>query len=266
MSDAANLPVQIRQVSQLGQRGAWKVEHDHSLGHHRVLWFTRGQGRISFAAKHRTFGPNSVVFIPAGWVHSFEIKQSVFGSVIDIDALDFLEMPASPLHIRIRDVLEQGRFVGLVENMQREFLAQGSGQSRACLYHAGLMGVWLERTAKLNEIWDLHLDATQSLVNRYQTLIETRLGSGDNVSSYADQLNVTPTHLTRCCKTCLGQSALAILNQRIMYQARQYLRETKLPIKQVAEHLGFTSAAYFTRAFLQNTGATPSEYRQTELG
>ena len=49
--------------------------------------------------------------------------------------------------------------------------------------------------------------------------------------------------------------------ERIMYEARRLLLETDMPAREIAEHLGFSSAAYFTRAFAQATGRTPSDFR-----
>jgi AraC-like DNA-binding protein len=44
--------------------------------------------------------------------------------------------------------------------------------------------------------------------------------------------------------------------------ARQLLRDTQLPVQQVAEALHFSSAANFATAFRRWTGVTPSEYRR----
>lgn len=44
--------------------------------------------------------------------------------------------------------------------------------------------------------------------------------------------------------------------------ARQLLRDTLMPIQQVAESVHFSSAANFATAFRRRTGMTPSEYRR----
>jgi AraC-like DNA-binding protein len=40
------------------------------------------------------------------------------------------------------------------------------------------------------------------------------------------------------------------------------LSETDQPVGQIARDLGFTSPAYFTRAFQHQTGKTPSAFRR----
>jgi AraC-like DNA-binding protein len=51
-----------------------------------------------------------------------------------------------------------------------------------------------------------------------------------------------------------------------MYEARRLLLDTDMPAREIAEHLGFSSAAYFTRAFTQATGRTPSDFRAPHAG
>ena len=53
-----------------------------------------------------------------------------------------------------------------------------------------------------------------------------------------------------------------LLQERRLYEARRLLSETRAPIKQIAETLGFASAAYFARAFQHKTGKTPSAFRR----
>jgi len=80
----------------------------------------------------------------------------------------------------------------------------------------------------------------------------------------AAALGVTPTHLTRCCRAACGRSAIDLLQDRRIFEARRLLAETSLPVGRVGESLGFASAAYFTRAFQHLTGLTPSAFRRAQ--
>ena len=44
--------------------------------------------------------------------------------------------------------------------------------------------------------------------------------------------------------------------------AKQLLRETKLPIDEIAEKVGYDSIRGFQAAFMQITGKTPGRYRK----
>ncbi|MDE0968883.1 MAG: helix-turn-helix domain-containing protein [Octadecabacter sp.] len=82
------------------------------------------------------------------------------------------------------------------------------------------------------------------------------------VAVYAVNLGFTPTHLARCCKKTCGKPALSLLNIRIFFEAHILLRNSKVPIHKIAADLGFSSSAYFARAFQANTSLTPSQLRK----
>ena len=92
--------------------------------------------------------------------------------------------------------------------------------------------------------------------------MDTHFSASNTIHDYAAALGVTPTHLTRACNIASGRSASALLSDRIHYEARRLLADTKRPVKDIASELGFTSAAYFTRAFNKHTGSTPTEFRR----
>jgi AraC-like DNA-binding protein len=105
-------------------------------------------------------------------------------------------------------------------------------------------------------------DATGRLVARYSSLLERNFRSGMGVADFASALGVTPTHLTRCCKQACGKPASALLHDRLIFEARTMLAETRIPVGQIAGALGFASPAYFTRAFQHKTGKSPSAFRK----
>ena len=105
-------------------------------------------------------------------------------------------------------------------------------------------------------------DAARRLARAYADLLEKEFRSGKGVSAFARDLGVTATHLTRVCNKTCGRSASDLLHDRVIFEARRLLTETRTPIQNVSESLGFTSPAYFTRAFQHRTGKTPSAFRK----
>ena len=74
---------------------------------------------------------------------------------------------------------------------------------------------------------------------------------------------MTPTHLSRVCRQACGRPASSLLQDRVLFEARRLLAETRMPVNEVSRSLGFTSAAYFTRAFQHRTGKTPTAFRKS---
>ena len=128
--------------------------------------------------------------------------------------------------------------------------------------HAGLLSVWIERQLHTHEEETPREDATTRLAAAFTALVEKEFHSAKTVRDYAKALGVTPTHLSRVCNKACGRPASAILADRVHYEARRLLTETHMPVKDIAAALGFASPAYFTRAFTQHTGRTPSQFRR----
>lgn len=250
-------------IPRLAAGGRWRVEAMRSLSEPCLLWFTKGQGRITISGVTRGYTAHNAVFIPAGVMHAFEAGAQVFGSAVFFGRKSSVVLPKSPLHLRIRDVHPQQEINVLLDSLSRELESDIPAHDRATEAYAGLIGVWLERQARKADVIEApRPDATRRLVARYTALLERNFRTGMGVSDFAAALGVTSTHLTRCCNTACGRPASALLQDRRIFEARKLLAETKIPVGKIAEQLGFNSPAYFTRAFQHLTGKSPSAFRR----
>ena len=83
-----------------------------------------------------------------------------------------------------------------------------------------------------------------------------------SLAGHAEALGVTPTHLARVCKVETGRTAAALAAERRLHRARTLLAETDVPAGDIARHLGFKSAAAFTRFIQTHSGLPPSSLRK----
>ncbi len=243
--------------------GRWRTEAMRSYSQPILIWFTKGQGRIIISGITRGYGPHNAVYIPAGTMHGFDMLGQVFGSIVFFPDSADLDLPSDPLHLRFRESSQHTELSGLIDNIQREAEHEQTGRDRALLHYGGLLSVWLRRQAEKMPDNELAADAARRLAAAYTALVERDFHLSKSVADYAAELGVTPTHLSRVCNIACGRPASAILSERIHYEARRLLAETRTPVKDIAEHLGFASAAYFTRAFHKQSGKTPSSFRKT---
>ncbi|MFV2052857.1 AraC family transcriptional regulator [Aliiroseovarius sp. YM-037] len=255
--------IRIIPIARMAQGGRWRVEAMRSYSSDLLLWVTRGQGRITISGRTRGFGAHNAVFIPARTMHGFEMTASIFGTAAFFPTSLNLDLPKTPLHLRIRDVHPQAELTGILESLQREIGSDLADNDKAAYHHAGLFSVWLQRAQDRYKSDTETATRSADLVARYTDMVEGEFRSGRTVSDYARALGITPTHLSRVCNQVAGRSASSILKDRILYEARRLLSETRLPVNQVAAQLGFTSAAYFSRAFQNHTGKTPSAFRRS---
>lgn len=261
---APDLPlVRLVTIPRLAHGGKWRVEAMRSYSTPLLLWFTRGQGRITAAGVTRGYGAHNLIYLPAGTMHAFDLGQSVHGTALFLPQISELSLPDRLVHLRIRDAASQGEMAVHLDNLQREIDGEKPGRARAIRHHLGLLSVWLERQiASGTPDGDARPKAAVRLARAYTEIVERDFRSGKTVSDYAAELGVTSTHLSRVCRETCGRPASSLLQDRQLFEARRLLAETRLPVQDIAEALGFGSAAYFSRSFQARTGKTPTAFRR----
>lgn len=252
----------LQPIGRLATGGRWRVEAMRAYSDPLLLWFTRGQGRITIGGITRGYGAHNAIFIPAGMMHGFDLGAQSSGTALFFGRHHGLDLPDEPLHLRIREVGPQAELSSLIESIQREIESGRPGHERAARFHLGLLGVFLERLVATTADESPRPDASRRLARAYSDILEQNFRSGMGVADYARELGVTPTHLTRVCNKTCGRSASDLLHDRIIFEARRLLSETDMPVQDVAGTLGFTTPAYFTRAFQHRTGKTPTAFRK----
>ena len=96
-------------------------------------------------------------------------------------------------------------------------------------------------------------------MREFGLLLNQHFRTHRSVQHYADLLHVSPNHLNALCRRQLGKTASALIQERVLVEARRLLRHTDATIGQVADALGFEDASYFGRYFRKHTGQTPGE-------
>ncbi len=107
-------------------------------------------------------------------------------------------------------------------------------------------------------------DKAREHLQAYQTLIEAQFSQQPGIEHFAEQLGVTSAHLNTLCRRLAGRSALQLLHERLLLEAKRQLTYTNLTIGEVAEGLGFSEPAYFTRFFKRLTGLPPKDFRRRQ--
>lgn len=252
-------------IPRLAAGGRWRVEAMRAISEPMFLWFTKGQGRITISGVTRGYTAHNAVFIPPDIMHGFEVGPAVFGTAVFFGRDSDVTLPTTPQHLRIREVHAQQELNIILDSLQRELDSDVPAHDRATRHYLGLLGVWLERQSVKAAPDQPRLDAARKLVARYTALLERDFRKGTGVGEFAAALGVTPTHLTRCCRIACGRSAIEVLQDRRIFEARRLLAETKMPVARIGEALGFSSPAYFTRSFQHLTGRSPTSFRRETL-
>jgi AraC family transcriptional regulator of adaptative response / DNA-3-methyladenine glycosylase II len=108
-------------------------------------------------------------------------------------------------------------------------------------------------------------EATPRLVRAAVARIEAGFLNESSLESLAGELGVTDRHLRRAIEAELGVTPVALAQSRRLALASQLLRDTSLPLAEVAFASGFASVRRFNALFRSRLGRPPSAVRR-ELG
>lgn len=81
------------------------------------------------------------------------------------------------------------------------------------------------------------------------------------ISFYADKLCISAKYLSVAIKEVRGKSALDLINEAVILDAKAQLKNSDLTILQISDTLNFTNPSFFAKYFKKHTGMTPKECR-----
>lgn len=94
-------------------------------------------------------------------------------------------------------------------------------------------------------------------------LLHTHYRKQRRVSFYADELSLTPRHLTTVIRLVSGRSAARWIEEYIVLEAQILLRNSPMTIKEITYELGFNDQSLFSKYFSRVSGGSPESYRRS---
>ena len=85
-----------------------------------------------------------------------------------------------------------------------------------------------------------------------------------SVSEYAEKLNVTANYLNKTVKSHTHRTAIDWIEIGRLNLAKQLLKDSSIPIVDIASRTGLADQSYFSRFFKKKTGMSPSQYRNEQ--
>ena len=255
--------VRLQTLSQLSRGATWRLELLHSYDHPVLLWITRGQGRAILAGIRRGVGVHNAIYLPAHTLIALDLGKQGMGLALHMSNDLEAGFPVHLTHLRVRDNHDQGDLTGHLDAIGLEAQKPDAFSNDVFDAHCRLISVFLRRHIA-NAPPTPRATAAERLVRAYAMRICDPGNVGQTMADHAESLGVTPTHLSRSCKTTSGLTAADFITQHSVFHARNLIETTNLPFNQIAQALGFGSAAYFTRFILAHTGQNPSALRNNQ--
>jgi AraC family transcriptional regulator len=103
---------------------------------------------------------------------------------------------------------------------------------------------------------------TQQQMGRVIDYVEAHLGQELSLDALARQTSFSTYHFTRLFRQATGESPHRYVLRQRLERAQHLLKETGMPLAQIALETGFASQSHLTSVFKQQRGVTPRAYRQ----
>lgn len=254
----------------------WTIRPHSHPSQHQVLYLSEGRADVRIEAQSWHVDAPALVVVPALTVHAFAFSPSSDGFVLTA-ARDVLDRPCA-VDVDLADVLARGGCVGgaaldtaalgdCFAALEQEFVWSAPGRRTAILAQVQRLLVVLARTPGLRATGPAgRPDRDAELVARYREALERGFRLRRGVEALAADIGVTRSRLDRACRAAAARSALALLHERIMIEAKRGLLYTSMTVADVAVSVGFDDPAYFSRFFAAHAGCPPGRFRDLAHG
>ena len=105
-------------------------------------------------------------------------------------------------------------------------------------------------------------DRSKVVFDRFISVVSEYHTQERGVAFYADKLCLTPKYLSRLVKSASGKSAPEWIDTYIILEAKNMLKYSDIPIKEIVNRLHFPNQSTFHKFFKAHTGLTPLRYRK----
>ena len=104
------------------------------------------------------------------------------------------------------------------------------------------------------------------LLRQAQAYIAAHCGEHLSLQEVADHCYVSQWHLSKLLNNQLGQSFYDLLNTVRVRRAKELMTDPTLRLSEIAERVGYTDTAHFSRVFKKLEGVAPGEWRNLYSG
>ena len=242
-------------------------------GRHRAFLLHSGRGVARIADGEIPFVAPALLWLPPDAAARVLLGAGTRGLSLAITEVGLARaIPAGAISAQMRAVLAQPRVharldareVRRVEEMLTALADEarsdrpGAQDAVRHLLALTLILVWRLSGPVLRESRPL----PRTIAQRFLHAVEVHLREHWTVARHAAEIGIGPDRLSATVRRITGRSPLELIHARIIHEADALLDDSSLQIAEIAEELGFSDPAYFSRFYKRLTGHPPNRQRR----
>ena len=245
-----------------------------SAGFHMIR---RGECWATVHGRTEYLGPGDLIFLGADTEHVLSSEPpgragqgSGVRTLLLCGYCDFLAETPTPLMNVIPDLtivrneeLSRHPFLkGTFDQLSAEYMASGPGSELIVNKLTEIVLVELIRINFCREEGSPFLTALQDKpVSRALQYLHEHPEKSWTIQELAQAVGLSRAAFAKRFKALVGETVFHYLTSLRMERAKELLRDTTLPVYEVAERVGYESDLAFTKAFKKQAGQTPRQFR-----
>ncbi|TRX21367.1 helix-turn-helix domain-containing protein [Flavobacterium franklandianum] len=251
----------------------WEINEHLHTDLFQIFMISSGEGVLIQDTKKISLKAPCILLIPTNTFHGFEFQSDVTGEVFTISE-QFIEtiFKNTPLILLELNKAKQYSFDSNNFNLN-DFIYLKNKIIQAISENNRYKQISLQSLFQLFFIGLHHLDnavedqketsnnRTLGYFHAFQKLIKRTLPESKLIKEYAQELRITPVHLNRVCHTLVQKTALQVVHEYGITEAKKYLLYSSYSISEISYLLHFKDPAYFSRLFKKQTGQSPNAFR-----
>jgi AraC family transcriptional activator of pobA len=261
--------VHCESIAERSRLHDWHIRpHQHS-GLFQILYLQHGTADVHLDGQSGTMTGGDILLVPQNTIHGFRFNSDTEGHV--------LTLAYALLHRLTRDIGMSGlslpgrhRIGGdddsaylrsTLDAFVREY--RSTALHRNLLVETLLLTILIGLSRCLNGEQPPGQRARQDSPHfaRFCALVEAWYSKHYPLERYAAEIGITTAHLNLLCRRMEQKSALALIHERLLLEAKRSLIYTAMTVSELSYAIGFSDPAYFTRFFKRATGESPTRFR-----
>jgi AraC-like DNA-binding protein len=104
-------------------------------------------------------------------------------------------------------------------------------------------------------------DSHSRTFQKFRRAVDAKFAQTRSVEHYAEAIGCSAKSLRRACMMASGSSPKALIEQRLILEAKRLLAHTGLTVEAVATQVGFSEPTNFVKFFRRHGGMRPLDFR-----
>lgn len=263
-------------VITLNKKGEYEGVLPHRHNFYELMIFTESGGKHEIDFKEYEIEKSSVHFVSPTQVH--KLKSNTSRGFVICFREEFLQLHPGTSFADTFQFYDFTRYAPVIKTdavLHQELvdiakILNSNLDSNATLKRE-ILGSYLQiALLKIKEFFIDHflfetnrIGTVNPKIQEFKKLVSAHYTQHYTVFQYAEMLKISANYLNALSKKETGQTAIELIHERILLEAKRLLYSTGLSVKEISSMLCFDTDAYFVRFFKKNVGLTPGEYKNS---